>query len=404
MSETLETETVETSLADDIRASFQESTGKAAPETAAPDTPAPEGETETQRDERLRDERGRFARAEQADAPETTDAAQQPEEGAEKPAEAAAPPAAKEPPALWTAADKEAFRKMPPEVQDIWLRRDAEREAHFTRQTQQIAAFRRDFEPVASMFEPHRDIMREKGYTPASLVHGWINTEGGLMNPATAAQTAARIIKGYQIEPGAVMQALGWQPPAAATGMTQDGEPPSQTAAPIQVPPELMALVHGINARVETWEQQQQREREWHQQQATARVVSEIERFKNETGADGRLLRPYFAEVENDMALLADLAVKRGGDTPPLQELYETAVRANPLTYQRLRADETAAEEAQRLAKEKAQRDEARARAARAQRASAPVTGAPRTGHAEQRNGHNASVMDDLRETLRELS
>lgn len=392
MSDTVEheAEAAPLSTSEDIRADLLASMEAKTPteqpaETTEPE--APEGETEAQRDERLRDERGRFAKA-----PEATE---QPEEAApETPAEA---PKAIEPPATWPEEQKAQFAKVPPELQAFLVKRHQETEADYTRKTSQVAALRRDFEPVAQMFEPHREAMRAKGFTPASLIRGYIETEGGLMNQQTAPNVAAQIIRAYNIPPDAVMRALGWQPPAAqavAEGETAAPEP-QQPA----LPPQVMDMLNGVVQRVQTWEQRQEQERAWQLEQAQSRVMSEIERFKNEAGTDGRPLRPYFAEVEDDMAELAQLAVKKGGDTPPLQELYDTAVWANPNTRNRLLAEQTAAQEAQRRAQEAKARDEARAKAARAQKASAPVSGAPRTGHAAAANG-TASIRDDLREAI----
>lgn len=393
MSDTVETEAPaeiapDNSVRGSIEAAWKEvETREAAPpEPQASETQAPEGETETERADRIRDERGRFARAPEGEEEPASEA----EPETPKTETPAAP--AKEPPPLWTAADKEAFRKVPAEVQDIWLRREAEREAHFTRQTQQIAAFRRDFEPVAQMFEPHRDIMRQKGFTPASIVKGYVETEGGLMDPQRAPETAARIIKAYQIQPDAVMRALGVSMPS--TGGEAPPAPEGQPQGAV-IPPELYAYLNTLGQKVQTWEERQQQERAYHQQQAEARVMSEIQRFAQEAGTDGQPLRPYFAMVEDDMAELAQLAQKRGGDTPPLHELYETAVYANPVTRARVLADQAAAQEAQRKAAEAQRITEARAKAAKAQRASSPVTGAPRTGHAGMKNGA-ASVRDSI--------
>ncbi len=73
------------------------------------------------------------------------------------------------------------------------------------------------------------------------------------------------------------------------------------------------------------------------------------------------------------MVQLALIAQARGQAVPPLQELYEKAVRANPSTYQALRIAE--AQSAQQR-----QKDEARAKAAAAKKAGSSVTGAPGPG------------------------
>lgn len=391
MSDTTESE-APLSPAEDILADLRSAMASKAeapePVETAPEPEAPE-ETAEERDTRLRDERGRFAKAaEEPAAPE-----EQPQETeADKPPEAPKV----EPPATWPEAEKAMFAKVPPELQQFMVKRYAEQEADYTRKTTQIAAFRRDFEPVAQLFEPHRNTMREKGFTPASLIKGYIETEGGLMDANRAPSVAARLIKAYQIPPEAIMRELGWQPPTGAA--PQEGDP---APAPMPaLPPEVVNLLNGVMQKTQTLEQHFMTQQQAAQAQAEQRVMAEIDRFKVEAGPDGRPLRPYFAEVEQDMADIGNMVVQKGGDMPPLQELYETAVYANPITRARILADQSAAIEAQRVAKEAKARDEARAKAVQARKASAPVTGAPGTGHGVAANGA-ASLRDELREAMR---
>lgn len=406
MSETLESE-APANPRDDLRSSIESAIS--AVDTPAPEAEAPDTETDEQAAQRARDERGRFAKQEAAQTEEAAPEGKAPE--APEAAPVVEAPKVEAPP-TWSAADKEMFGKAPADVQAFLLKRHTEMEADYTRKTTQVAALRRDFEPVARLFEPHRAAMQEKGFTPASLIAGYVQTEGALMNPQTAARTAADIVKGYKIDPMALMRELGVQMPSAAPQQPQafadDGTPiPSQQ---IQIPPELLNLINGIDAKVQTWEQkqaqQQQREAQEYQrqmQQAEQRVMTEIERFKTEVGPDGKPLRPYFAELEYDMAAHAEVVRKNGGDTPPLNELYETAVWANPVTRARVQAEQTAAQEAQRAAQEAKRQTEARAKAAKAQRASSSVTGAPGTGHAEERATGDLNLRDQIRLAREEL-
>lgn len=402
MSETTEAPTLDDRA--DLRADLEATL--AGIDKAAPETEAAE-ETAEPSDGRARDAQGRFAPKEATEEATTTEAPTETKEEAPEPTTEAKPePKSAEPPELWTAADKEMFRKQPPEAQAFLLRRMNEMVADYTHKTTEIAALRRDYAPVAQMLEPHRGVMRSKGFEPATLIKAWMNTEVQLNKPEIAAQVAANLIKGYNIDPAQVMQRLGWQPPPVQPQVPAEGQDGTQQPQQIQLPPEVVAQLNGVMSRVQSFEQHlqhQEAQKQIQQQQAheaaAAQVMNAIQQFADEKDANGALLRPHFRDVEHDMAALADVARQKGGDIPPLAQLYETAVWANPITRGRIQADQTAALEAQRQAKEATRVSEARAKAAKAQRAGSPVVGAPGTGHAEARTGP-LSLRDDLRSAL----
>jgi hypothetical protein len=81
--------------------------------------------------------------------------------------------------------------------------------------------------------------------------------------------------------------------------------------------------------------------------------------------------------------------MNRGQAVPPLQELYERAVRANPSTYQAQRiADQQSAERKRQF--------EARAKAAAARKASSSVTGAPGSGQPPIGRAPGRSLREEL--------
>ena len=385
---------------DSIRASVEAAFASMENEPAAAEQAAPEAPTENESDGRLRDERGRFA-AKQEESSDTADpaAAAEPSE----PAQAAEPtepqaekPPAVEAPATWKAADKEMFGKLPPDAQEFVVRRYKEMEADYTHKTQQRAAFIRDYDPVRQMFEPHQQAMRERGMSPAGLIKGWFDAETALMNPQSAPQMVAQIMRGYNVDPATVLQHFGYRP--AQQAAQNDGTPP-EPAAPnghITLPPEIQQALQSVVQRVDTFEQRQRAAQEAQMRDAATRVQSEIQKFASAIGPDGQPLHPYFADVEDTMADLAEIARKKGGDIPALAELYEQAVYAHPVVRSRYLADQSAAQEAQRKAQERQSAEQARARAAKAQRAAAPVTGAPGTGHGDHRAVGDLSLREQL--------
>ncbi len=376
-----------------IRASIEAAFGSMEEKATEPVTPEPAVQIETEpavevdTDGQPRDEHGRFA-PKQQQATQDTPPPEQPEAEQQPKADQQATDA----PAHWRPADKEMFGKLPPEGRDFLLRRHKEMEADYTHKTSEIAAFRRDYGPIRQMFEPHAAALREKGMTPAALVQGWYNAETALMNPQSAPQMVAQIMRGYNIDPATVLAQFGYRPG------NQDGTPPepTQQAATPALPPELQQMLQGVVQKVESFEQQQRRQQEAAQAAAAARVQSEIDNFASAVGPDGQPLRPFFREVEDMMADLAEVARKKGADIPPLQSLYEQAVYAHPVVRQRFLDDQAAAASAQRAAQERQRAEEARARAAKAQRASAPVTGAPGTGHGDHRATGELSLREQL--------
>lgn len=387
---------------DSLRATIEAAYAKSAEPPDQEERAAPEVETEDetdttqQSDGRPRDEKGRFAPKAGDETAETAAETQQAAPDTPADQQTAAPPAETvAAPEHWRPADKEMLAKLPKDGQEFLLRRHKEMEADYTHKTSQIAAFRREYTPIADMLKPYDGVMRDKGVTPAALVKGWFDAETALANPQMAPQMVAKIIQSYRVDPGQVLQTLGYRP---ATGEPPpvEGQEGQRSNGQVQLPPEVQQVLQGVLQRVETFEQRQAAERAAAQQQAAARVQSEIDSFAREAGPDGQPLRPYFREVEETMADLADLAVRKGGDVPPLQLLYEQAVYAHPVVRGRYLADQAAAAEAQRVAQERQRAEQARARANRSQRAAAPVTGSPGTGHGDHRDTGELNLRQQL--------
>jgi len=210
----------------------------------------------------------------------------------------------------------------------------------------------------------------------------------------------ARIIHNYGADPGEVAKILnrlrgfpeqqgGDGAPAtggpAPNGATAPG-PAAPQPAPGGAPPangleaRLSALETDYNTRVANERQAQMNE-----------INRQIADFANTQGADGNLLHPYFAEVEQDMAILAQLDRAQGG-TPQLQDLYDRAVWARPSTREKLLGSQRDAE-AKRAAEER------KAKAEAAKRAAVSVSGAPGPGQAPQTNP-DRSLRDEIRANL----
>jgi hypothetical protein len=334
---------------------------------------------------------GRFAKTEEAapaegtEQPAATEATTAPEAKA-----APAEPAATEPPANWSAADKTAFKGMPPEAQTFLLNRHKAMEADYTKKTQAIAGFRNDYEPVASLLAPHAEDMRRAGYTPATLIQSWMGVERDLQQ-GRGVHVVKSLVDGYKLDRAQIAQALGLNAPASAIGT----EPPAPAQPASAIPPELQQKL----SQYDQFIAQQQRERAEQaaraQRETETRVMSTVEQFKGATDASGAPLHPHYDELEDDMVALLMAARARGQADPPLDKLYETAVWANPSTRQKLQESTSAAQEAQRKASEAEAAKQARAKAEQARRAGSSVTGAPNLGQSGR------AAPGSLRDTIR---
>lgn len=306
--------------------------------------------------------------------------------------------------ARWSASDKAMFRLQSPEAQDFLLRRAQALEGEFTKKTQAIADLKREYEPVQQIFSPYGEVLKQKGLTPASVIQRWANVETDLASgdPQRQLRIVAGIIQGYGINPSHVAQALGIK----AGAQPQQGAQPDPQAQQAEDPAaQLLAQLEERIAqsfapklaKIDQFEQLQQQTQAAAQQRELDRVDNEINSFKSETDAQGNLAHPYFEEVEQDMTALAQAYKAMGQPIPPLAELYDRAVNANPSTRQALLATHRAAQEAKAA-------EEARAKAASARRAASSVSGAPGPGQTARPVRSDLDLRSQLEEAFGDLS
>jgi hypothetical protein len=247
------------------------------------------------------------------------------------------------PPIHWSAADKEAFQKSPPEVQEWALRRDKQINADYTRKTQEIANFRKTWEPINEMLAPYA----AQGVNPTALIQQWAGIAQQLQqNPA---ETLRSLAQQYRVDLGAPQQ----QP---QDDLYQD----PQVAQLKQTIEQLQQQQMGITNAIQSREQYEQQSR----QQAMEAQIAAFSEQKNE---NGELSNPYFNDVITDMMQLAQIE-RQSGRQPSLQDLYDRAIWSNPTVREKVLA-------AQQSAAAKKAEQEAIDKAKRAQRAAKTVSG-----------------------------
>jgi hypothetical protein len=148
----------------------------------------------------------------------------------------------------------------------------------------------------------------------------------------------------------------GTPAPVAQPAAQAEGEHWDPTV--VSLKQQLGQLQQQLNSRAV---QEQEAERQ--------RVISDIVAFQNATTEAGQPANPYFAEVADEIAFLAQ-AERLAGRKPDLAKLYKKACKTNEAVYAKVQADELKVAEQKRQA-------EAKQRALQARTAGASVSGAP---------------------------
>lgn len=362
---------------------------------------APDDGEATVREGRPREPDGRFAKVErEAPTEPVAEEATSTEAAPVAPVEdKPAAPAPIEPPDRWSQADREAFKKIPVEAQDFVMRRYRDIEADYTRKTQEIAAFRRDYEPVQQMMAPFEQQIRNAGFTPATLIQAWAKVEQDLTQGRGVA-VVKDLVQNYRLDRAQLARELGLTAPAA--GVEQPPAPDG--VAPAQLPPEVTQTLQQLQARQTQFDQYLTTQQQTRQREETNRVMSTITAFRDAKDPSGNLLHPHYDDLETDMIAYLQ-AARNMGQEPGLDELYEKAVYANPSTREKVLLSQRAAEEAQRTAAAEKLRVEARAKAEKARRAGSSVTGAPGASQAAiaAAKAGSGSLRDQIRASMEAL-
>lgn len=352
-------EALESAMKDDAAAGPAEHEAPA--ESVENDSKTVSHETATG-DDRPRGPDGKFI-AKSADATETPAA----EQSAPETAPTAAAPASNplEAPQHWSQADKDWFNKLPtPEMRAKWLEKSKSLESGYNAKFQEVA-------PLRKVIEKHNPYLQSVGATAEQAFDYLINAERQLRlgSAEQKQQMLAQIAKDYGIS-----LPTGAQAPAAQPAVPAEGEHWDPTVQALQQ--KLTALEQAETSRRNQFQAEQQQ-----------RVAAEIMSFANAKTEGGLPANPYFAEVADDIARLAN-ADRLAGRTPVLKTLYDAAVWANPTTRARLIADQAAAEQRKR-------ETDAKAKAEQARKASGSISGAPKGGNGVM-SGSSGSLRGDL--------
>jgi hypothetical protein len=196
-------------------------------------------------------------------------------------------PMNREPPGNWTSSDKQAFAALPESTQDFILRQCRSLETELGKKSERLAAFHREYEPVAKILEPFARRLKELNLTPQAAIERYIDIERRLATGDGVAVINA-LVDGYKVPPDQPIEALG--------SKLSDSEPAGGA--------ERAAALRDFEA--------------------------ELEQFKTAQDAAGNPLHPHYADVEPEMAGIALAHSTRGRRIPAPKQLYEMAVWTNP--------------------------------------------------------------------------
>jgi hypothetical protein len=219
-------------------------------------------------------------------------------------------PVNREAPRYWKTSDKEAFKALPAPTQDFILRQCCNLETMLGKKSEQLAAFHREYEPVAKLIEPFAGRLKELNLTPGATIQRYIDIERQLAGGDGVAVIRA-LVHGYKVAPDQVIEALR-------------SKLPDTQVTPL---PHLAQLNRQMPVDVT---RQLDRPEGGAQRAAALRdFESQVEQFKTAQDTAGNPLHPHYADIEPEMAAMALAYRSRGQMIPPLKELYERAVWMN---------------------------------------------------------------------------
>ena len=227
-----------------------------------------------------------------------------------KPAEAR-PEAAPPQPGGISPEDRAALAKAPPEVRAVIDR--------------EVAAHRETYAPVDALAGKWSGALAERGAGTAAAqvqhIDSLLETEHRLLNGSNEEKIAAM---------QDIARAYGVGAPSGAPAPQMQAHP-----AQMQAPPAPPQTGDALTDQLQRSHHEQQMEA-WRQaipagaqDQRLHRAQQHVAAVATETTADGKLARPYFREVQAEMARAIVMA-QRSGREPNLAAIYDAAVASRP--------------------------------------------------------------------------
>lgn len=252
------------------------------------------------------------------------DAGEQQEQGQDQ--QQAAQQQTRQPPKAWAKDYHEAFSKLDPKVQEYIELREKQMLDGLT----QYSESSKFGNAVREVMKPHIDLIRQQNIEPAKAIDYLFNAHRQLSTGSEEQKTAflAEVAKTYGLDLGK----------AAALAGQRTEEP---------------AYVRELRERQERLERERQAELSERKSAEEKRIEKRVTDFAEAKDAKGNPKHPYFDECAEDIVALVN-----AGHT--LEDAYEKAVYANPVTRAKEIARLRTEEEASMRAKAKKEAEAAR--------------------------------------------
>lgn len=258
-----------------------------------------------------------------AEATETTESTET-TAGVETAETTAAPatPVTRAAPKSWAKEQHEHWSKLDPKVQEYIELREKQAEEGITR-------YSRELRPLSEAIAPYQDVIKASGVDAPTAIKALMEAHKQMSVPDEGQRAAyfAKMAKHYGID------------------VTRLGQ-----AAQIADEP---AAVKDLRERTERIEREHRQRTESEQKAVRERVASEVSAFADAKDDKGNPKHPYFDECSEDIVAFVNAGL-------PLEEAYQKAVRANPVTYAKEQARLDSEREAALRAKAKKEAETAR--------------------------------------------
>lgn len=284
-------------------------------------------------------------------------------------------------PAHWKDDDKKFFNGLKDRaVQDYLVKRDKDYQTNVGKAGSDLAALKKDYEPIAKLFEPHQEYLKRTGQTMAQVVGNYLQIETVLKTKPIEA--LAWLAKTYKADTAKLIAALSGEAPADEEVI----DPATGELAPAALKP--------IDARIAKLEAAEIARIERSNAEQSKQLDTAVTKFEGAKRKDGNLLYPHATkpEIRQLMSVfIGSGAVNietEGGLDKALVRAYEKAIRADEGTHAEL-LKSVVADNAAKEASERAER------AKKARAASTSVSGGSSSAAASP-GARRGSIRDQL--------
>lgn len=283
-------------------------------------------------------------------------------------------------PASWSDSEKAEFEKLPPEMRQIVLSRESEREQGVQKKFQEVGEKARFSDEVIGILGTKVQELAAQNVTPSAYIQQLSNlSDYANKNPVGFIRDMAAH---YKLDLFQVAASLVNDP-----------------SNPMFNDPEVVQMRTRLQMNDEAWQHHVTNRKVANDQTDQQRRHSVVVSWSQQKDAGGNLMRPHFDAVANEMIPLIASVRKTNPqmeESKVLDTAYEMAIHANPTTRAKV-LDDT---------RRKAEEDkvkEQREKAAKAKAAAVGVSGTSPSSRTHQPTSRG-SIEDDVRAAIRSLS